>query len=39
MDGLNQCNTDVGFGSDLNKTSADWIVRDYTGQFFMAGTT
>jgi hypothetical protein len=34
-----KCNTDAGFHSNINKTSAVWILRDFPGYFGMAGTT
>ncbi|PNX89211.1 cytochrome p450 [Trifolium pratense] len=33
-----KCNVDAGFHTELNKTSAGWILRDSSGQFVMAGT-
>jgi ribonuclease HI len=33
-----KCNTDAAFHDASNKTSAGWILRNYTGNFVMAGT-
>jgi hypothetical protein len=33
-----KCNTDAGFHNGANKTSAGWILRNYMGNFVMAGT-
>ncbi|KAK2411153.1 hypothetical protein QL285_046461 [Trifolium repens] len=32
-------NVDVGFHNEMGKMSAGWRVRDYTGQFVIAGTS
>jgi ribonuclease HI len=32
-----KCNTDAAFHDDSNRTSAGWILRNYTGNFVMAG--
>jgi hypothetical protein len=33
-----KCNTDAGFHNGANKTSAGWILRNYMGNFVLAGT-
>jgi ribonuclease HI len=33
-----KCNTDAGFHDSPNRTSTCWILRNYTGNFVMAGT-
>jgi ribonuclease HI len=33
-----KCNTDAAFHDASNRTSAGWILRNYTGNFVMAGT-
>jgi ribonuclease HI len=36
--GCFKCNMDAGFHNGANKTSAGWILRNYIGNFVLAGT-